>query len=57
MKYHPDKNKDNPEAEQKFKEISNAYNILSNNQERQKYDIAVTKIIIIVAMMEKEKSS
>ena len=39
MKYHPDKNKDNPEAEQKFKEISNAYNILSNNQERQKYDM------------------
>jgi len=39
MKYHPDKNKDNPEAEQKFKEISNAYNVLSNNQERQKYDM------------------
>ena len=39
MKYHPDKNKDNPEAEQKFKEISNAYNVLSNNQERQKYNM------------------
>ena len=39
MKYHPDKNKDNSEAEQKFKEISNAYNVLSNKEEKQKYDM------------------
>lgn len=39
MKYHPDKNKGNEEAEKKFKEISNAYNVLSNNEEKQKYDM------------------
>lgn len=39
MKYHPDKNKDNPDAEKKFKEISNAYNVLNDKQERQKYDM------------------
>ena len=30
MKYHPDQNKDNPEAEEKFKEISEAYDILKD---------------------------
>lgn len=39
FQYHPDKNKDNKEAEIKFKEISNAYSILSNPETRQKYDM------------------
>jgi molecular chaperone DnaJ len=38
IKYHPDKNPDNPEAEDKFKEAAEAYEILSNNQKRQQYD-------------------
>lgn len=38
VKYHPDKNKGNEEAEKKFKSISNAYNVLTNNDEKQKYD-------------------
>ena len=38
IKWHPDKNKDNPEAEEKFKQISEAYDILSNPQKRQQYD-------------------
>lgn len=38
LKYHPDKNRDNPAAEQKFKEISHAYEILSDSQKRQVYD-------------------
>jgi DnaJ family protein A protein 2 len=38
MKYHPDKNKDNPEIAEKFKDISNAYNVLSDENERRKYD-------------------
>ncbi|KAI0141484.1 DnaJ domain-containing protein [Pestalotiopsis sp. NC0098] len=38
LKFHPDKNANNPDAESKFKEISHAYEILSDPQKRQVYD-------------------
>lgn len=38
IKYHPDKNPDNPEAEDKFKEAAEAYEVLSNNDKRQQYN-------------------
>jgi DnaJ family protein A protein 2 len=38
LKYHPDKNASNPAAEEKFKEISHAYEILSDRQKREIYD-------------------
>ena len=37
-KYHPDLNKDNPEAAEKFKECSEAYSVLSDEQKRAQYD-------------------
>ncbi|MEA1973883.1 MAG: molecular chaperone DnaJ [Candidatus Cloacimonadota bacterium] len=37
-KFHPDKNPDNKSAENKFKEASEAYEILSDSEKRQKYD-------------------
>ncbi len=38
MKFHPDRNPDNPEAEAKFKEASEAADCLMNDEKRQKYD-------------------
>jgi molecular chaperone DnaJ len=38
MKYHPDRNPDDPTAEDKFKEASEAYEVLSDAQKRSAYD-------------------
>jgi len=38
MKYHPDKNPGDDAAEQKFKEISEAYDVLKDDQQRAAYD-------------------
>ena len=38
VKYHPDKNPDDKAAEEKFKEASEAYHVLSNSERKQNYD-------------------
>ena len=38
VKYHPDKNKGDKAAEEKFKEASEAYHVLSNTERKQNYD-------------------
>lgn len=37
-KYHPDMNKDDPSAEEKFKEVTEAYNVLSDQEKKKLYD-------------------
>ena len=38
LKFHPDKNPGNKEAEDKFKEAAEAYEVLSNTEKKQRYD-------------------
>ena len=43
-KYHPDANKDDKSAEAKFKEINEAYSVLSDKEKRAQYDLSLIHI-------------
>jgi len=43
METHPDRNQNDPEANSKFQEVSTAYDILSDKQKRQMYDMGILK--------------
>lgn len=41
LKYHPDKNPDNKDVEEIFRSISEAYEVLKDNNKRKSYDISI----------------
>ena len=43
IKYHPDKNPGNQKFTKRFKELTNAYNILKNKKKRREYDETINK--------------
>jgi len=55
-KYHPDLNPDNPEAEEKFKNIAKAYEILSDTIKRKAYD-STRRPPVIYGNLERSKST
>jgi DnaJ-class molecular chaperone len=58
-KYHPDKNQGDKEAEEKFKEISSAYETLSDAQRRNAYDLKLQEETVRLEQerIQKEKVS
>lgn len=42
LRYHPDRNPGNAAAEEKFKEIANAYHLLSDKEDKHRYDLSLS---------------
>ena len=43
LKYHPDVNRIDPNADEKFKQINEAYQVLSDEEARRRYDAPILK--------------
>lgn len=55
FQFHPDRNQGSKESEEKFKEIIQAYEILSNEEKRKVYDDSIEKPIVNAASQNHSK--
>lgn len=55
VRYHPDKNPGNHQAEERFKEISNAYNVLGETATKHEYDIRLSGMNMLIKQQDPAK--